>query len=155
MVRRRLYLVNDSIVGPLDLAAYRAILGRIRRSGADMIGLTQNTKPRPHLQSFYLAFNERLFGSPLFTSVMTNLLNLPSKDAVIDVYETHLTGYFQEHGFQCEVLFPNMAQDGHSDDAFFRWARLIEIGFPFIKTSILKSAAGSTDIVRLVPGKYR
>lgn len=95
-----------------------------------MIGLTQNSKPKPRLQSFYLAFNERLFGSPLFASIMTNLLNLPSKDAVIDVYEAQLTGYFQEHGFQWEVLFPDMAQDGHSDDAFFRWLNQSSLAFP-------------------------
>jgi len=156
MAKRRLYFVNDSIVGPLDKAAYRTILERIRRSTADMIGLTQNTKPRPHLQSFYLAFNERLFGSPLFTNFMTNLLNLPSKNAVIDAYEIHLTAHFQAHGFQCEALFPNMAQDDSlTDDTTFRWARLIETGFPFVKGHVLRNNTDPADIIRLVPGKYR
>lgn len=156
MTKRRLYFVNDSIVGPLDIAAYRTILERVRRSGADMIGLTQNTKPRPHLQSFYLAFNERLFASPLFTNVMANLLNLPSKNAVIDAYEVHLTTYLQEHGFQCEALFPNMAQDDSlTDDTTFRWARLIEIGFPFVKGHVLRNNTDPADIMRLVPGRYR
>lgn len=156
MPKRRLYFVNDSIVGPLDQTAYRTMLERIRRSGADMIGLTQNTKPKPHLQSFFLVFNERMIRSPLFASVMTNLFSLPTKSAVIDVYETHVTSYFQEHGFQCEALFPNMVQDdGFTDDTLARWSRLIQSGFPFIKGTVLRNAAESEDLIRLVPSKYR
>jgi lipopolysaccharide biosynthesis protein len=155
MARRRLYLVNDSLVGPLDQAAYATILERIRKSSADMIGLTHNAKPIPHLQSFYMVFGERLFRSTIFLNVMTNLLNLPSKEAAVDVYELQLTGYFQEHGFRCEALFPSMAQSGHSNDTIFRWARLIEAGFPFIKASVLQNNAEAADVIRLVPGKYR
>lgn len=70
MPRRRLYFVNDNIVGPLDQATYRAVLDGIHRSRADMVGLTQNTKPRPHLQSFYLVFNERLIRSPVYANFM-------------------------------------------------------------------------------------
>jgi lipopolysaccharide biosynthesis protein len=156
MIRRRLYFVNDSIVGPLDQAAYRTILERIRRSGADMIGLTQNTMPKPHLQSFFLVFNERLFRSQLFTNLMTNMINFPLKNAAIYRYEIQLTSYFQEHGFQCEALFPNMAQDNLlTNDTFYRWAQLIENGFPFIKGEVLRRASESADVNRLVPGKYR
>lgn len=155
MPKRRLYFINDSIVGPLDQAAYRTVLERIRASNADMIGLTQNRKPAPHLQSFFLAFSERLFKSPTFASIMSNALNLPSKSAVINVYEIQLTEYLQARGFRAEALFPSMALSGHSNDTIFRWAQLIEAGFPFIKASVLRDAAGSADLVRLVPGKYR
>ena len=121
-----------------------------------MVGLTENTKPKPHLQSFFLAFNDRLFNSPIFVGAMKNLLNLPSKNAVIHTYEIQFTGFFQKHGFRCEALFPNMAgDDGLTDDTLYRWARLIEKGFPFIKSSVLRKSAETADIVRLVPRRYR
>lgn len=156
MPRRRLYFVNDSIVGPIDRALYRTTLERIRRSKADMIGLTLNTKPKPHLQSFYLVFNERLFKSPLFANVMGNVLNLPSKNAVIDAYEIQLTGYFQEHGFRCEAIFPTLTRDDlMTNDTFYHWDRLVKIGFPFVKTNVLQQVGESAAISRLVPDRYR
>lgn len=155
-VSRRLYLVNDSIVGPLDDIAYSALLGRIRNSPADVVGLTQNPLPSPHLQSFYLAFSQPLLRTEQFKKLMANVLNLPTKEAVIDVYEIQLSAYLQEQGFRCDVLFPNMARGSHlSDDTLFRWAKLIECGFPFIKASVLMQLDESDDAIRLVPQQYR
>lgn len=155
-MKQRLYLVNDSIVGPLDKFTYYTMLDHIRRSEADMIGLTQNTWPRPHLQSFFLVFNQRLLRADFFQRVMANLLNLPSKKAAIDMYEIQLTQYIEEQGFRCHALFPNLAQCGDSpDDTIFRWARLIESGFPFVKASVLRISHDSADAARLVPERYR
>src|SRR5665213_2703949 len=46
----RLYLVNDSIVGPLNRADFERIIARIRASSADVVGLTEALLPRRHLQ---------------------------------------------------------------------------------------------------------
>ena len=56
----RLYLVNDSIAGPIDSASFDYMMQRIRSLDADMIGLVANDMPRYHLQSFFLVFGENV-----------------------------------------------------------------------------------------------
>jgi hypothetical protein len=51
----RLYLANDSIVGPLSDTDFLRMLARMRTANADLIGLTQALGPTPHLQSYFLA----------------------------------------------------------------------------------------------------
>jgi len=53
LVLDRLYLVNDSLIGPLAEHMLDALIQKVRISKADFIGLTANTEPIFHLQSFF------------------------------------------------------------------------------------------------------
>lgn len=152
---KRLMLVNDSIVGPLDAASYQTLLQRIRSSHADVIGLTENFDPRYHLQSFFLVFGERAI-APL-NEVFKNLVNLPTKDLVIDVYETRLTLHLLAHGMRCEALFPTPARSRHAppNDTDLRWAALVAAGFPFVKASVLARLGDDPEMLRTVPEALR
>lgn len=152
---KRLYLVNDSIVGPLNRAAFNNTIAGVRSSTADLIGLTENYKPCLHLQSFFLVFNERLLRSKELATFMGGVLNLPNKEAVIECYETQLTPFLRRAGYRCEVLFPNTAAAiGFGNEPTRNWKSLIERGFPFIKASVLRRQHGDADLARLVPSGY-
>jgi len=150
----RLFLVNDSIVGPLHAGDLASVMERIRRSPADVIGLTEALKPVPHLQSFFLAFGRRAL--PELARFFGEVLCFDDKATVIDVYETQLTARAQRGGLVCEALFPALSDDPHaSNDTFFRWPELIRAGFPYIKTSVLAQFAGDPELAALIPPEWR
>jgi hypothetical protein len=152
---QHLMLANDSIVGPLDAAAFRTLLQRVRESQADMIGLTENFDPRHHLQSFFLVFGPRAL-APL-RNVFDRLVNLPNKDLVIDVYETGLTQHLADQGLRCVALFPTPARSRHAppNDTDLRWSALIAAGFPFVKASVLDRLRDDPEMRRQVPEALR
>jgi hypothetical protein len=155
-VRKRLYLINDSIVGPLDASAYRNLLLRIRSSRHDMVGLTSHPDPHDHLQSYYLVINSRLLHSELFDSFVRRIVNMPRKECVIDVYELWLTPYIRQHGFEVGALFPNLSTNPPllRNDTLWEWKRLLELGFPFIKAAVLTQSPASEEAMRLLPARY-
>ena len=151
----RLFLVNDSIVGPLNPAHFDRLMERVRASTADVVGLTENRAPLPHVQSFFLVLNASALRSAIIRRVFQRMLSLPTKSQVIDVYEMRLTQVLTQHGLRCEALFPPLSDDPHSaNDTSFRWAQLIRAGFPYIKTSILDRFAGSAQVKALVPAEF-
>lgn len=155
LVRRRLFVVNDSIVGPLDLQAYRALLDRVRESSADLIGLTINPDPHDHLQSYYLVFNERLLHSQFVDAFFRGVLNMPTKQNVIDCYEIWLSAIVEEKGFSTVAIFPRVATDPpRRNDTVFNWSKLIDLGFPFIKGMVLRDPIEGEAARLRIPAKY-
>jgi hypothetical protein len=134
----RLLLVNDSLVGPLDRAAFGALLARLRASAADVVGLTQNFVPHPHLQSFFLSFGRQALASPVLRAILDGMHALPAKALVIDAYETSLTRQLAAAGLSVAALFAPLYEDPLSaDDTLLRWRELLDAGFPFVKASLL------------------
>jgi len=147
---RRLYLVNDSITGPFDDTAFDRMIERIRASTADVIGLTEAMAPRPHLQSFFLVFNERAITEgvgPFFRHVLC----FPTKGTVIDIYETRLTQRLRGAGFVCEPVFPPLTRNKiDANDTYYLWEELLEAGFPFVKVSIANENRDHPTVRRLM-----
>jgi hypothetical protein len=136
----RLFLVNDSIVGPLDPAAFDRLLARIRASSADAIGLTEALFPRRHLQSYFLVLAARALREGTAGAFFARMRNWPEKGQVIDVCETRLTALLEASGLKTEALFPSLSGDPlSSDDTSLRWAELVEAGFPYLKTRVIAS----------------
>jgi len=156
-VRRRLYLINDSIVGPLDDEAYQLLLRRIRDSSADFLGLTCNPDSHEHLQSFYLVFNEALLHSPVFDGFMRNVVNMPSKQTVVDTYEIWLTPFLVRQGFSGEAMFPNLSREPapRRDESLYNWRQLVAAGFPFVKAKVLTESPEAEEARGLLPERYR
>lgn len=143
----RLFLVNDSIIGPLDADAFGGLLARIRASSADVVGLTEALLPTRHLQSYFLVFNERALRGASVTRLFGRVRNWPAKLQVIDVHETRLTGLLEAEGLRTEALFPSLSGDVlSSDDTSLRWAELIEQGLPYLKTRVAVSRAGDARV---------
>ena len=151
----RMYWINDSIVGPFDIASYNELISKVKTIRSDLVGLTENFFPQYHLQSFFLVFNRRLLKDDIFFSFISSVLNLPTKQNVIDFYETELTGFITEYKFSCECLFQNRNyKDSFKDETTRAWQSLIKRGFPFIKASVLAEGHHIDDIKRLLQKNY-
>lgn len=134
----RLFLVNDSVVGPLDLAAFERLVARIRASRADVIGLTEGLSPSRHLQSWFLVFGPRALHGGAVERLFARVRNWPAKKQVIDVHETRLTRLLEAEGLATEAMFPSLSGDARSsDDTSLRWAELVESGLPYVKTRVI------------------
>lgn len=148
----RVVLVNDSILGPLDLAAFGSMVEAIRHSPADVLGLTRSLAVRPHLQSFFLVFQHEALRRGMFDNTMQMIRNFQTKETVIDVYETRLTGHMTSLGLRCESVFPMLSQDPYSaNDTYFRWEELIRSGFPYIKISLLTEKRTDVALRAAIP----
>jgi hypothetical protein len=152
---QRLILVNDSIVGPLNTAHFHRLMQRLRESRADVVGLTENRLPGPHLQSYFLALNASALRSGIIAQVFDRILSLPTKEQVIEVYETRLTEVLARRGLRCEALFPALSQYLHgANDMSYRWAELIRGGCPYVKASVLECVRGTPEAKALVPAAF-
>jgi len=151
----RLFLINDSIVGPLDATVFDHLIQGIRGSSADVVGLVENCAPVRHLQSFFLVFNHSALIRPEVQVIFPRMLSLSTKEQVIDVYETRLTQILTKMGLQCESVFPPLSNDSrNSNDTIQRWEQLIAVGFPYIKASILKNLEEKSKPHSLVPKDF-
>jgi Rhamnan synthesis protein F len=148
----RLLLVNDSIVGPLDRKAFARLLERLRSSADDVVGLTRNYVPHPHVQSFFIAFGPRALAAPVLRAVLDGMHALPTKELVIDAYETALTRQLAATGLSVTALFAPLYHDPRSaDDTLIRWRDLLDAGFPFVKASLLRAGPQAESARACVP----
>jgi hypothetical protein len=140
----RLFLINDSVAGPLVSTRFAALIARVRASSADVVGLTEALTPRRHLQSYFLVFQRRLADGRMLGAIFDTVLCFDEKRTVIDVYETRLTRRLRDAGYACEALFPALSDDPHaSNDTYFRWDQLLDLGFPYVKVSVLRALGGA------------
>lgn len=154
MQARRVYLVNDSVIGPLSRDMLVALLQTVRDSSAALIGLTKNEKPRYHLQSYFLVLNAQLLENELFSTYFANLWALPTKEMVIDTYETNLTPAVVRMGFDVAVLFPQVGVGGagdKTDDVWHHVEPFVDLGFPYIKTSVSKKPDAQRLLCKWLP----
>jgi hypothetical protein len=148
----RLFLVNDSIVGPTDSQCFSTLLQRVRASSADLVGLTEALTPLPHLQSFFLVFQRRLADGAELARFFDGVLCFHEKSTVIDVYETRFTRRMRSAGYACEALFPALSDDPHaSNDTYFRWTELLALGFPYVKASVIREVGPHPALGQIVP----
>jgi len=151
---KRLLLVNDSMVGPLDATRYDELLKRLRSSPADVLGLTEQAVPRWHLQSYFLALGPRALAHPGVNSYLNSVQCLPTKETVIDVYETRLSKYLLDQGLTLEALFPAAHQDVRSGTQWvWAWSELLDRGMPFVKVSTLKIKRQQAALRKRVPSE--
>ncbi len=140
----RLLLVNDSIVPSSNADHFAQVLKRLRASKADLVGLTESLMPQRHVQSYFLALSGAALRQPFVQSSLQRMLNFPTKTQVIDVYETRWPGWLQAQGLRIEALFPSLSTDPlSSDDTSLRWAELLQLGFPYLKTRVLDRLSGA------------
>jgi hypothetical protein len=151
----RLFLINDSIVGPLDAAAFDRVMARVRSSPADVLGLTRSADPPPHLQSFFLVFNRAALQSGCLQRACRRVVCLPNKTLVIDVYERGLTTWLTQQGLRCEALFRSPSDNPFAANATdLYWDVLIDAGFPYIKASVLAQCRDSPKLRDRVPAEF-
>jgi len=129
----RLILTNDSCYGPIF--PLDELFERLGRSQADVVGLTESTLMRPHLQSFFIAYSRRLLRAPIFRAFWDNVGVWADKRQIVRAYEIGWSALLQQLGYSSEALY--MSRYGNL--AHTHWRELIEeCRFPFIKKELLK-----------------
>jgi lipopolysaccharide biosynthesis protein len=152
---KRLFLINDSLVGPLDEEAFHKLILRIRNSDSDFLGLTQNLDPLWHLQSFFLVFNASALKHPFFSRYFERIVSLTSKESVINVYETKFTQALVDNGLRYEVLFPLKPGLPHFLNSTIKlWEQLLDAGFPYVKTSVVRELGNTPRLLKRVPARF-
>ena len=140
LIADRLWLVNDSICGPIHLNNFKKLVLKIKESSVDFLGLTLNTEPHPHLQSYFLVIKKAVFETEKFNRYFKNIHSFSAKQSVIDAYEVHMTKFIQSLGFEFGVIFSmNLKNEDRANDTIERWYELIQMGFPYIKYEALKN----------------
>jgi lipopolysaccharide biosynthesis protein len=135
-----LYLINDSMVGPLNEDKFRDLLGRVRSSKCDLVGLTDGYEYGWHIQSYFIALTAAALTSPALRAFMMNVKSLASKLDVVMAYETRFASALQQAGLRCEVLFPARKAGNPS---LLDWRALIRAGLPFVKVAALQDQSRS------------
>lgn len=138
-----LYLLNDSVLPAKDEARIVDLVERVRRSEADLVGLTESHEWRWHVQSYFLAIKPRLLGSRGFHGFMADVRLLTRKDHVIRAYEVRLAEIAEEYGSAVEVLYPS---DTAINPTLFGWRDLVGRGMPFVKMLLLRGQFDAIDI---------
>jgi glycosyltransferase involved in cell wall biosynthesis len=146
-----LYLLNDSVVGPLCERDFTLLLQSLEARDADIVGLTENEFQCPHLQTYFLRLNSRVLSSVYFAKYVLEIVNLGTKEQVINLYEIPFTSRMKSGGFTCEALATNRL--ARSDLTIFHWQELIALGIPFVKRSLLtgehRAKGGSAVILEI------
>ena len=138
-----LYLVNDSLIGPVDDARFDALLRRVRTSDADMVGLTESQEYRWHVQTFFVSLKPRLLSSWWLHAFFDQMRILSDKDAVIRTYEVRFSGAVEQSGHRVEILFPS---EHAANPTLYDWRGLIERGFPFVKALLVRGHFDEVDL---------
>ena len=99
-----LVLVNSSIVC-IDARKLCDRFFRGPRPEADIVALTASREIVPHLQSFLVAFSNRVLVSEAFAQWWRTLEPVNDRDAVIGRYEMGMSVHFARNGFRLGALF--------------------------------------------------
>jgi len=132
--RRQLILTNDSCYGPLH--SLDGLFERLATSRADVVGLTESSAIRTHLQSYFMAYNSRVLRSQLFWEFWDQIGIWGSKIELVRAYEVGWSATLADAGFRLEALY--LAGE-HGNVTHTHWKQLlVDRGFPFLKTELLR-----------------
>jgi len=131
---QRLIMANDSCYGPLH--SLDSLFERLASSRADVVGLTESTAIRSHLQSYFIAYGTRVLRSELFWTFWDQIATWSSKIELVRAYEVGWSGVLADAGFRLEALY--LAGE-HGNVTHTHWRELLEdMDFPFLKTELLR-----------------
>ena len=141
-------LAHDSVYGPIH--PLKDTFERMNKKSLDFWGMTTNSFPREHLQSYFLYFNKAMVGGQEFNDYLMDVKLLHNKNRLILDHEIRLTSHFTKKGFSWEAAFLIEARDFeplmlraksffNPDPTIWLWNQLIEKHkFPFLKKSVVK-----------------
>ena len=172
-----LLLTNSSVIGPL--APLAPIFEEAKKWNCDFWGLTDSFEMAPHLQSYFIVMRKRVIISDAFRSFWESVLPYQSKYQIIRSYELGLTVWLEENGFSWRPLIYQMDvwKSHHANRSLLRKvfdklsrtkvfmdnttlsypALILQMGFPFIKSSLLTSGSNALtpqEAVKILEAAY-
>jgi len=156
-----LLLANDSVLGPLF--DFSDIITRLENCDADIVGMTDNFRFYPHLQSYFLYCKKPVILSEEFISFFDQVKVVGFKIAIVRKYEAgfsrllgqrfRLAALYSLERVLDRIQYPERPKDW-IDPTFRLWEPLItEFKFPFLKKSILTRRSVSMQEVLEVLAK--
>lgn len=135
------YLVNDSVYGPLfDI---RGILEDLESRNVDLTGMIDFTnKFTPiQVQSWFVGLSNKVANSDFIRSFMDNISSQTNKQLIVLKYEVGLSQVILRHGYKMSTLI-----SGENGDVVHRIyeepLNMLKAGLPFIKKQGLKNLQG-------------
>lgn len=135
------YLVNDSVLGPLfDI---KPILDDMESRGVDFTGMVSNTDDviPLHVQSWFVGVSQKIFVSDFFDEFMCNIRRQDNKTDIVLKYEIRLSRIIIQRGYKVYAYSDNLCYDA----GFVIYASPLETlkcGIPFIKKAALSRIKG-------------
>jgi lipopolysaccharide biosynthesis protein len=140
-----LLLANDSVLGPLF--DFSDIIARLENCDADIVGMTDNFRFYPHLQSYFLYCKKPVILSEEFIGFFDQIKVVGFKIAIVRKYEAGFSRILGKQ-FQLAALYPLEDMPDQAaylerpkseiDPTFRLWKPLItKFKFPFLKRSLL------------------
>lgn len=131
------YLVNDSVVGPLH--PLEPDLLRMEALGVDAFGLVLNPSRRGrHLQSWFIGLKPAVFRAPWFGGFLGGVVAVDRKEDVCILYENGLARLLEAHSVPYAGLW-----ELRGKAIYNAVGRLSRQGFPFLKKSTFTRHGGS------------
>lgn len=157
--------INDSFYGPVS--NFRNFIDRGRSLTVDVWGASLSAQFAPHVQSFFMTFNERIIRSDFFRKFWLNVEVLHDKGEIIRLYEIGLSQTLLTEGFSIggivdmrsvtpterrHAMLDNVRSDHTMDESQNRyfleelgpnpmqlfWGHSLRAGVPFIKIELLR-----------------
>jgi len=117
-----LYLLNDSVIGPMSDASFGAMLTRLRNSPAGLIGLTDNIVRDWHIQSYFLALKRPALSSIALRKFISDIVSYEDLEDVIDNFEVRLAPTLKAAGVDAAIATAKQVQEQDRD---FQQARAL------------------------------
>ena len=132
------YLVNDSVYGPVSSTNIGSILNRLERKG-EFVGMVSNMDvgvPK-HIQSWFIGVSNRIATSKIFKRFMLSIKKQNSKQEIVTKYEIGLSEMIMKSFRVAPCVLFN--QDNHVCNTMYNKPYVpVKCGIPFIKKSAIQ-----------------
>ena len=131
------YLVNDSVFGPLyDLMPY---LKKMEDRKWDAFGIVKNPHPNhPHIQSWFVGMKKSVAMTSWFDAFMRGIVKLKTKGEITSRYEQGLTRLFVDNGMTWGCLYVERGRGVYN-----HVKKLYRAKMPFMKKVALNRHRGA------------
>ncbi len=144
-----LIFANDSCYAPLF--PFEDMFDKMEKEQCDFWGVTKNNfgikkdskknkycrAIRPHIQSYFLVFRNKVIHSDIFWNFINNIKIEDNKNDIIINYEIGLSEILTKYGLKSQAYIKNNIKSGNVP--IYKWKKLIiNNRFPFIKCSIVR-----------------
>ncbi len=132
------YLVNDSVYGPVSNVKIDSILTDLEKQG-DFIGMVSNQDigVSRHIQSWFVGVGKRIATSKMFAQFISSIKKQKNKNDIVMKYEIGLSEFVTTaFHIDMHVLFE---QDNHMCNTMYNKPYIpVKYGMPFIKKSAIR-----------------
>jgi GT2 family glycosyltransferase/lipopolysaccharide biosynthesis protein/Tfp pilus assembly protein PilF len=139
-----LYLLNDSMIGPMSDASFSDMVTKLRNSSAGFVGLTENFQRGWHVQTYFLALKRHALSSIVLQRFLKEIVSYKNIEDVINKYERRLASTLKVAGVDCDVMF--QVRNSRSDPTVCFWKYLLQSSFPFVKVKTIAGVFAGVDI---------